>query len=197
MLPPTIRAGGRRSCSTAFATVVLPQPDSPASPTVSPSWIVRSTPSAARTRLAPVPYSTASCRSSRSAARFVRFTGGSSTRAVTRRPPRAPGAPPAGRRRASRAAAGAPAARFAGAGSQRQRLPAQDPGLERPEDERQDDGHGRHPTALQVPGGDDEERYRRDREEDVRQEVDDLVDEPARVGGGDPEDRREPGREHA
>ena len=45
---------------------------------------------------------------------------------------------------------------------QRQRLPAQDPGLERPEDEREDDGHRRHPAALQVPRGDDEERNRRD-----------------------------------
>ena len=36
MLPPATCAGGRRICITAFATVVLPQPDSPARPTISP-----------------------------------------------------------------------------------------------------------------------------------------------------------------
>jgi hypothetical protein len=54
MLPPTMRAGGRRICMIAFATVLLPQPDSPASPRISPVPIVRSMPSTARTR----PYST-------------------------------------------------------------------------------------------------------------------------------------------
>jgi hypothetical protein len=50
MLPPEIRPGGRRIRITAFAMVVLPQPDSPASPRISPSWTVRSTPSTARAR---------------------------------------------------------------------------------------------------------------------------------------------------
>ena len=40
MLPPAMYAGGRRICMTAFATVLLPQPDSPARPTTSPAWIV-------------------------------------------------------------------------------------------------------------------------------------------------------------
>src|SRR5439155_2966121 len=79
---------------------------------------------------------------------------------------------------------------------QRQRLTAQDPGLERPEDEREDDGHRPHATALQVPRGDDEERNRRNREEDVRQEVHDLVDEPTGVRGGDSEDRRDARGDH-
>src|SRR5258706_13867846 len=69
MLPPATYAGGRRICMTAFATVVLPQPDSPASPTTSPARIVRSMPSTARTLLAPAAYSTASCRSSTSVSR--------------------------------------------------------------------------------------------------------------------------------
>ena len=47
--PPAIRAGGRRICMTAFASVLLPQPDSPASPRISPRAISRSTPSTART----------------------------------------------------------------------------------------------------------------------------------------------------
>ncbi len=80
---------------------------------------------------------------------------------------------------------------------QRQRLAAQDPRLERPEDEREDDDHRPHAAVLQVAGDDDEQRDRRDDEEDVDQEVDDLVDEPADVGGGDAEDRGDRGRERA
>ena len=74
---------------------------------------------------------------------------------------------------------------------QRQRLPAQDPRLERPEHERDHDEHRRHAAALQEAGGDHEQRDRRDDEEDVDEQVDDVVDEPARVGGGDAEDDRE------
>jgi hypothetical protein len=43
-------AGGRRICMTACAVVDLPQPDSPARPTISPGSIRRSMPSTARTR---------------------------------------------------------------------------------------------------------------------------------------------------
>src|SRR2546423_9136537 len=52
---------------TAFATVLLPQPDSPARPTTSLGRIARSMPSTARTLRSPTPYSTARPRSSRSA----------------------------------------------------------------------------------------------------------------------------------
>ena len=47
--PPAMCAGGRRICMTAFATVLLPQPDSPARPRISLVPIVRSIPSTART----------------------------------------------------------------------------------------------------------------------------------------------------
>ncbi len=40
---------------SVFATVLLPQPDSPASPTISPGAIERSTPSTARTVFSPQP----------------------------------------------------------------------------------------------------------------------------------------------
>ena len=46
--------GGRRICMIAFATVVLPQPDSPASPRISPARIARSMPSTARVAELPV-----------------------------------------------------------------------------------------------------------------------------------------------
>jgi hypothetical protein len=36
-------AGSRRIWRIAFPVVVLPQPDSPARPTISPAWMVRST----------------------------------------------------------------------------------------------------------------------------------------------------------
>jgi len=45
MLPPITLAGGRSTCMTAFAIVVLPQPDSPARPRISPAAIDRLTPS--------------------------------------------------------------------------------------------------------------------------------------------------------
>ena len=38
---PATCAGGRRIWRIAFATVLLPQPDSPARPTISPGWIER------------------------------------------------------------------------------------------------------------------------------------------------------------
>ena len=71
MLPPATCAGGRRICMIAFATVVLPQPDSPASPTTSPAWIVRSMPSTARTRARRRRTRPASPRSSMSALALV------------------------------------------------------------------------------------------------------------------------------
>ena len=43
-------AGSRRICMIAFPVVVLPQPDSPARPTISPAWMARSMWSTARTR---------------------------------------------------------------------------------------------------------------------------------------------------
>ena len=46
-------AGARSSCMIAFAIVLLPQPDSPASPTISPSPMLRLTWSTARTRRPP------------------------------------------------------------------------------------------------------------------------------------------------
>ena len=50
MLPATIRPGGIWiSFSTVIAVTVLPQPDSPTTPRVSPRSMVRSTPSTART----------------------------------------------------------------------------------------------------------------------------------------------------
>ena len=117
-LPPTTRAGGRRIWRTAFATVVLPQPDSPARPTISPARISRSTPSTARTGPSPTAYSTASCRSSSSVASRVRATGVSSTSAVTRPPPHASRAAPP---RARGAIAGAACARSGAAGSRPRR----------------------------------------------------------------------------
>ena len=74
---------------------LLPQPDSPARPTISPSRIARSTPSTARAGVAPAPYSTVSCRSSSSLAARVRATVGSSTTAVTPSPPTARRSAPA------------------------------------------------------------------------------------------------------
>ena len=100
MLPPVIRAGGRRICMTEFAIVLLPQPDSPARPTVSPSRIARSTPSTARAGISPKPYSTVRPCSSSSIAARVCATVGSSATAVTTSP----------------SAAGAPRARSGGAG---------------------------------------------------------------------------------
>ena len=50
MRPPETSAGGLRICSTALASVLLPQPDSPASPRVSPGAIESETSSTARTR---------------------------------------------------------------------------------------------------------------------------------------------------
>ena len=44
MLPPVTRAVGGKICIIAFATVLFPQPDSPARPTISPAPIARSTP---------------------------------------------------------------------------------------------------------------------------------------------------------
>ena len=49
IVPSAMPAGGRRICMSAFATVLLPHPDSPASPSTSPAPIVRSMPSTART----------------------------------------------------------------------------------------------------------------------------------------------------
>jgi len=69
----------------------------------------------------------------------------------------------------------------------RQRLPAQDARLERPQRQAEDEDHRRHAARLQVGRDDDEQRDCRDDEEDVRQEVDRLVDEAARVGGEDAE----------
>src|SRR5262249_51648692 len=66
---------------TVLAMVVLPQPDSPARPTISLAPIRRSTPSTARAR----PYSTVRPRSSSSASRSGGTSGttASSARAVT------------------------------------------------------------------------------------------------------------------
>ena len=100
-LPPTIRPGGFTICRMAFATVVLPQPDSPARPRTSPSLISRSMPSIARAGRS-TPYSTVSLRSSSKASVAGRVAVGTtedSARAVTR-PPRRSGRP--GRRRAPR-----------------------------------------------------------------------------------------------
>jgi hypothetical protein len=80
---------------------------------------------------------------------------------------------------------------------QGQRLPAQNPRLERPEDEREHEHHRPHPAVAQVRGDDDEQRDRRNHEKHVRQEVDNLVDDPAHVGGGDAERRGDDGREDA
>ena len=55
--------------------------------------------------------------------------------------------------------------------------------------------HRPHAAVLEVAGDDDEQRDRRNDEEDVDQEVHDVVDEPARVRGGDAEDRGERGGE--
>jgi hypothetical protein len=47
--PPVICAGGCSSRVTVYASVDLPQPDSPARPTISPGWMSSETPSTART----------------------------------------------------------------------------------------------------------------------------------------------------
>ena len=52
------------------------------------------------------------------------------------------------------------------------------------------------PRFFRYAGDDDEQRDRRDRQEDVGQEVHDLVDDPAHVCGGDAEDRGDGGGEH-
>ncbi len=66
--PPAMRPGGRSTCRIAFAIVLLPHPDSPASPTIWPGWIVREIPFTAVTAPWSVPYSTTRSRSSRSGA---------------------------------------------------------------------------------------------------------------------------------
>jgi len=60
---------------------------------------------------------------------------------------------------------------------ERQGLSAQDARLERPERQPQDEDHRRHPARFEVARDDDQERDRRNDEEDVGQEVDDLVDD--------------------
>lgn len=63
-LPPVISAGGCRMRKIECAMVVLPLPDSPASPTTSPSLTVKDTPSTALTGPRLVKYSTCKSRTS-------------------------------------------------------------------------------------------------------------------------------------
>ena len=114
--PLAITAGGRRICIAAFATVLLPQPDSPARPTISPASIFRLSPATARQQSGPVPYSTTRSRSSSSVSRPVAGSAGEtgSATAVTS----LPSGPRAARRRARRTcgATVSRCARRAGAG---------------------------------------------------------------------------------
>ena len=80
---------------------------------------------------------------------------------------------------------------------EREGLTAEDARLERPEDEREDDRHRTHALCLEVDGDDDEERDRRDGEEDIREQVDELVDDAAGIRGGDAENGRDERRERA